>query len=225
MRTGRLFRYVWRINAILIFFASAGIGLFAATLMFSELGCNARRRRAIEAAPPVVADTKENLYLGPMRVVEGEEVLRGELLAPRDGLAIGSGGYSADTRNVLYLDARSTEARWLLPDSSGVISEDEIVWAESEGTKRRHQVAGLVLVKRAGHDLQVAEGTLLIFDATGRHVTKIADGVRALNHASLLDHENILVVYESSRRYVRAIINAQSLEVRSTHEVSVPELR
>src|SRR2546426_2602410 len=193
MKTARFFRYLWRTNAILIFCASAGVGLLATSLMLSELGCNAQRRRAIQAAPPVVSDAKENLYLGPVRAVEGEDVLRGELLAPRDGLVIGSSGYSADTRNVLYLDARSTEARWLLPDSSGVISEDEIVWAEAGGTKPRHQVAGLALVKRVGHDLQVSEGTLLIFDATGRHVTKIADGVRTLNHASLLDHESILV--------------------------------
>jgi len=225
MRTQRFFRYVWRINAVLIFLATGAVCLLGASLMLSEVGCNAQRRRAVEAAPPVVADAREKLILGPMRPVEGSDVLRGELQAPRDGLAIGSSGYSVETRNVLYLDARSTEARWLLPDSARIISEETTVWSETHDTNARRRVAELALVKHNGADLTVAEGTLLVFDPAGRHITTVAEGVRTLNHVSLLDKDNILVLYEHGRRYVRAILDAQSFEVRSVHEISVPELR
>jgi len=225
MRTQRFFRYLWRINAVLILLATGAVCLLGASLMLSEMGCNAQRRRAVEAAPRVVADAKEELFLGPMRPVEGSDVLRGELKAPREGLAIGSSGYSAETRNVLYLDARSTEARWLLPDRARIIAEETTVWSETQDTNARRQVAELALVKPNGADLTVTEGTLLVFDPAGRHVTTVAEGVRTLTHASLLDKGNILVLYEHGRRYVRAILDAQSFEVRGVQEISVPELR
>jgi hypothetical protein len=52
----------------------------------------------------------------------------------------------------------------------------------------------------------------------------VAEGVRALNHASLVGDDRILVLYERGRRYVRAIIDAQSFKVISVQDVSVPEL-
>ena len=224
-KTQRFFRYLWRTNAFLIFLATSGVCLVAGSVMLSEVGCNTRRRRAIEAAPPVAVNTEEKLYLGPMRTVEGTQVLRGELLAPRERLGVGSGGYSPDTRNILYLDIGSTEGRWLLPDSARVISDEAIVWSEKPDAAARQQVACLALVKPNTADREVAEGTLLIFDASGRRLTTVADGVRALNHASLLDADTILVLYEHGRRYVRAMIDAHSLEVTSVQDVSVPELR
>jgi hypothetical protein len=81
----------------------------AATLILTEAGCNAQRRRAIEAAPTVVAEANEALYLGALTAVEGYDVLRGELHAPSDKTVFGSGGYGGETRNVLYLDGQSTQ--------------------------------------------------------------------------------------------------------------------
>src|SRR5881296_2996510 len=112
MKTVKLFRYLWRLDAVLIAVATGGVCVVAASVMLSELSCNAQRRRVAEAAPPVAAGGSEKLYLGPVRAVEGSDVLRGELLAHSQALGIGSSGYSAETRNVLYLDTRSTEARW-----------------------------------------------------------------------------------------------------------------
>jgi len=226
MTTQRAFRYLWRTNAVLIFLSTAGVCLVAGGVMLSEVGCNARRRKAADAAPPVVANTAERLYLGPMKTVEGSRVLRGELLAPRKEFGIGSGGYSgSETRNILYLDIDSTEARWLLPDSSGIIADEATVWSEAQEASTRQQVANLALVKPKSPDLQLAEGALLIFDPAGRHVITVADGVRALNHASLVDNDTILVLYERAHHYVRAMLDAHSLEVRKVEDVSVPELR
>ena len=225
MKTHRFFRLLWRTNAVLIFLATGGVCLLAGSLMLSELGCNIQRRRALEAAPPLVANTQEQLYLGPMRAVEGTDVLRGELHAPSHAMGIGSSGGGAETRNVLYLDIGSSEARWLLPDSARVISDEATVWSEKQDTSARQQLAGFALVKPNTDDPELAEGTLLIFDASGRQVTTVADGVRALNHASLMDDGKILVLYERGRRYVRATVDAQSLKVTSVDDVSVPELR
>jgi hypothetical protein len=223
MKAQRFFRYLWRTNAVLIFLATGAVCLVVASVMLSQVSCNARQRRAVEAAPPVVASDEEKLHLGPMRVIEGN-VLRGELLGPRESIAFGSGGYSEETRNILYLDAQSTEARWLLPDSARVISEETTVWSDEQDPEARRQVASVALVKLPGADLEVAAGTLVVFDPLGRRVTTVAEDVRTLSHASLLDSDSILLLYERNRRYVRALIDARSFEVRSVDDISVPEL-
>ena len=225
MKPGRFFRYLWRANAVLIFLGTGGACLLAGGLMLSEFGCNARMRRAAEAAPAVVADPSQELYLGPVRSIEGTDMLRGELLAPGHGLGISSGGYSSETHNILFLEPRSTKAHWLLPDSARVISEEVTIWAHEQDAKTRRRVAELALVKPMSADLQLAEGVLIIFDPVGGQVTTVAEGVRTLNHASLLDADSILAVYERGRRYVRAMINVHTFKVEDVQDVSVPELR
>jgi len=225
MKTGRFFRYLWRLNAVLISLAAGGVCVVAATVVLSELSCGAQRRRAVEAAPTVVTDASDKLYLGPVHAVEGSDVLRGDLLARDDMLGIGSSGYRAETRNILYLDTQSTEARWLLPDSARIIAEETTVWSADESARSRRPIAQLALVKPKTADLELAVGALLIFDPSGRRLTTVAEGVRVLNHASLLDHDTILVLYERGRRYARALVDARTFEVKGVHDVAVPELR
>jgi hypothetical protein len=225
MTTQRFFRYLWRTNGVLIFLATGTLCALGVALLLSEASCNARRGRAEEAAPPVAGDAKSDLYLGPLTRVEGSDVLRGELLAHRGGLGIGSGSYGTETRNILYLDTHSAKARWLLEDSGHVIAKEISVWTEEPGSTERRQVAVLALVKPLTSDIAVVAGTLLIFDPEGRRISTVAEDVRALDHASLIDDENIQVLFARRRMYVRSVIDAHSFKVSNENEVSVPEQR
>src|SRR6266850_1560454 len=102
----RLFRYVWRVNAVLILVAAAGASLAVVIFIWSEFGGSAARSRVFEAAPPLGgAESGERLFLGQVEVVEGTTVLRGDLVAQRSGAGLGSssGGYS-EIRNILFVD-------------------------------------------------------------------------------------------------------------------------
>src|SRR5262244_3930336 len=125
-RTSRFFRYLWRANALLIFAATAGIGLLLLSIVASELRWDRSRQQADEVAP-VVADptSDESFHLGSLDPVEGTDVLRGELYTLRKGggVKLGSSDYrGAETRNLLYLDTRSRTSRWLLPDNRRVVT-------------------------------------------------------------------------------------------------------
>jgi hypothetical protein len=225
MRTYKLFRYLWRTNAVLIFLATGGVCMLGGGLLLSEAACNAHRRKVAEAAPAVAADPRDHLYLGPMSRIEGSDVLRAELLAPRQEAGLSSGGYGTETRNIMFLDARTNEARWLLPDASRIITDETVVWAGEERSRDRRQIAVVLLAKPKGVDREVDVGTLLILEPQGRTIRTVAEGVRTLSHASLADDHDILIVYERGRRYVRSIIDAASFATRSEGEVSVPELK
>jgi hypothetical protein len=225
MSTHRVFRYLWRANAILIFVATGIACLAATSVLLSEVGCNARRRRAAEAAPAVIADPKERLYLGPLKRVEGTDVLRAELLAARHGLGVSSGGYGTDTRNILYFDSDSNTARWLLPDSSRVISDETVLWSDvDDESKTRRQLAVVVLVKMKADDSELGTGVLRIMDPEARRTRDISEGVRAVSHASMSGDNSITLIFERNRKYVRTIIDGRSFEPKSEVEVAVPEL-
>jgi hypothetical protein len=223
----KLFRYVWRVNALLILVAAAGVSFAVVTLLWSEFGGSAARSRVFEAAPQLgSADSGERLFLAQVAVVEGTTILRGELVAQRSGsgFSSGSGGYS-ETRNILFVDNQSHPARWLLPDDDHVITTHPDVTTRAQDGRTAHPLASLALVKPAHADLEAADGTLLLFDPTGRNIQTIADGVREL-HSAVLDAEGrITLLFERRRKYVLASFDAASLEKKEEHEVTVPALK
>lgn len=221
----RFFRYVWRANAILILVAAAGVSFAVVTLLWAELGGSAARRRVSDAAPPLgTPDSGERLFLGEVSLVTGTSVMRGELQVMRSGGGFSSGSYP-ETRNILFVDSQSRAARWLLPDDDHVISEHRDVTTKDEKEGSDKPLATVALVKRAYTDLQTTEGTLLLFDPSGRNVQTVAESVRELHTAALDAGGRIYVLFERRQKYALASFDAVSLEKKEEHELTVPPLK
>jgi len=226
-RAHKFFRYLWRVNAVLILVAAAGLSVAVISLAWSEFGGSATRSRIPEAAPPLgAADSGERLFLGQVEPVEGTTVMRGELIAHRSGAGFGSGsGDYAQTRNIIFVDSESQPARWLLPDDDHVITAHPDVTTRPPDGRTARVVATLAVVKTADADLEAAEGVLLLFDPAGRNIVTVADGVRELHSAALDAEGRITLLFERRRKYVIAAFNADSLEKKQEHEVIVPPLK
>ena len=173
----------------------------------------------------VTPDSSERLVLGPVEQVEGTDTLLGKLLAPGQGKGFSSGGYGSETRNLLFLDGQARAARWLLPDNRHIIARQIDITSSAVESQSRRPVATVVLVKAIASDAEDTDGSLLLLDPTGRHVKKIAEGVREVNHARLNRDGQIALLYERRRKYVIATFDATSLETRSEDELSVPQLK
>jgi len=117
-KSQKLFRYLWRINAVLILVAAGSIVFGVAVLVAGEFDARRARSREAEAGIPVaaVADANAHLLLGRASVVKGTNVMRADLSLDRGGKEFSSGGYS-ETRNILFIDPDQKEGRWLLPDN------------------------------------------------------------------------------------------------------------
>lgn len=224
-RSQRFFRYVWRVNALLILLGTVAICASIGSLLVSELLRSQNRHQDASAAPPVVRpESGEQLFLGQLVQVEGTDTLRGELLASASGSSLGSGGYGSATRNVLFLDVQSKTARWLLQDSRHVISQSVDIRDRASEPSESRLIAEALLVKDFGSEDQEDEGTLLLVDPAGRLVKTIARGVRSINHAQLSIDGQITVLYERNRKYVLARFDRSSFEKRAEDELSVPQL-
>jgi hypothetical protein len=225
-RGQKFFRLLWRVNAILIFIAAAGITIGVVSLLASELRWGSAHRQAVEAAPQVGASQAgEQFLLRQMDLVPGTAVLRGELQLHRDGRGLGSGlsGY-AETRNLLYVKDGAKVGRWLLPDNDHVISAHHDVEPENEDRNHRTTLATVVLVKPAHQDQWTSEGELLLVDATGDNVQTVAKGVREL-HTAAVRQGSLLLLYEANKKYCIAFFDVPSLAKKDQRELEVPQLK
>src|SRR6266568_2141857 len=102
MRAQKFFRYLWRIDAILILLAAGAITFGVGALIFEEFGGRAAMRRNAQAGVPV-AEEKTDLTLGRAELVPGSTVLRADLFVSRGGAGFSSGGYN-ETRNILFIN-------------------------------------------------------------------------------------------------------------------------
>jgi hypothetical protein len=225
-RSQRFFRVLWRINAVLILVAAAGVSFAVISLLVSELRWGSAHQRAVDAAPDMgESETGERLYLGQVSPVPGTDVLRGELRVHRGsaGFSSGSGVYS-EVRNLLFVRSGATVGRWLLSDNDHVIVEQEDVIPETEDGEDRVPIGMVALVKPSGSDDEVAEGDLLLLDPSGDRVQTVSSGVRAL-HAAALQDGRLVLLFERQRRYVVAVFEPKTLAKVEEHPLEVPEVK
>jgi hypothetical protein len=223
-RTQKAFRYLWRVNAVLIMVAAGAITFAAGSLLIGEFRASSARSREAESGPfPRTRSSDPRLFLGQASVVPGTEVMRADLLLHQDGSGFSSGGYS-ETRNILFIDPGEKDAHWLLPDDAHVIVESSDV-AAHEGEGKVKRILGTVaLVKTSGSDRQTATGRLLLFAPGGKPVVEVADGVRAL-HVAAVSGEHITVLYERDRQLIVALFDAGSLSKQREQTMAIPALK
>lgn len=221
MRTNRFFRYLWRIDAVLILVAAGAITFGVGILVFEELGGRTALRHDAEVGVPVTADPAVNLNLGHAEAIIGTSVLRADLFLYKGGVGFSSGGYN-ETRNILFIDPAQKAAYWLLPDNDHVISERSDV--KDQKSPREPIIATAVLVKPRTAQPELVDGSLLLFLPDGKRIVEVAKGVRELQVATL-DARGVTLLYERQRRLVLAFFDSSSLSKEREQEIEVPQLK
>jgi len=223
-RWQKTFRYLWRINAVLILVAAGASTVGVGALLVAQFGASTARTREAESGPLAAAGTSDpRLFLGQASVVPGTMFMRADLLLHHEGGGFSSGGY-AETRNVLFIDPAEKHARWLLPDDKHVIVESSDVSLTEEEGKPKRTVATVALVKASDADRQTGKGKLLLFGPPGTPILEVSDGVRAL-HVAALSGDQITVLYERDRQLVVAVFAAATLTKQQDQAMPVPALK
>jgi hypothetical protein len=223
-RSQRAFRCLWRANAVLIFVAAGAVTVGAGALVAGFLLDLATTEQGppsglIQAGP----EAASNLFLTQATLLPGTRVMRASLMVDRASGGYGSSGGASDTRNLLFVEAGDKAARWLLPDNRQVIVDSTDIMAGDCDAKLKRIVAVAALVKPSAEQRDVAKGQLLLADPSARRIVKVADGVRRLHVASLLDGE-VWLLYERGRHLVRVSFDGASLAKRGEEQVDVPPL-
>lgn len=223
MKSQKFFRYIWRINGVLILFAAGAVILGAGGMMIQEFGFSAARNRAADAGIAVAGpNAKSDLVLSRASVVEGTQVMRAELQR-FPGEVKFSSGYSSETRNILFIEPGQKAAHWLLPDNEHIV-EDSSDITDQTGLNEKRVVVTAVLVKSATEPPENAVGKLLIFDPPGKRIIEVADGVRTIQVASIKAGE-LSILYERDKRLFLNMFDPQSIAKLREQEIEVPQLK
>ncbi|MGZ8811638.1 MAG: hypothetical protein ACXW29_10915 [Thermoanaerobaculia bacterium] len=226
-RTNSFFRYVWRINAVLILLAAAASVWLIAVLVISEIGSSIRRRQVAAATPPIAGKPEsKNLHLSGLSPVEGTSVFRAMLSSERPGkIEISSGGYAPETRNMLFVDASTGVAKWLLPSDKELITWNTDIPDVQRSGEQKPPVATVVLVKPHSNNPDPVGGRLLLLDVAANKVQEIATNVRDVNGASLTPSGEIAILFERDRKYALASFDRRTLSKLREREIIVPNLQ
>ncbi len=223
-RSPRVFRYLWRVNAVLIFVAAGTVTLGAGALLIDYLRSLVTTKEEAPSGLLVAGPHADpGLFLTQATLLPGTRVMRASLMVDRAASGFSSGGHS-DTRNLLFVETGDKTARWLLPDNQHVIEDTTDIVADEEDAKPKRIVAVAALVKPSVDPRDVAKGRLLLCDPAGRRIVEVAEGVRRLHVASLLNGE-VSLLYERDRHLRVARFDAVSLAKRGEEQVDVPQLR
>jgi hypothetical protein len=223
MKSQKIFRYLWRVNGVLILVAMGTITFAVGSLLLEEFARNSVRNREAETGIPVAApDSSAHLSLGRAVLVPGTDVMRADLTVNREGKSLSSSGYN-ETRNILFINPSQGEAHWLLPDNDHVIWESSDVPDEKD-PKTKRIIATAALVKPAIDRPDTVNGRLLLFEPSGKKTVDVANDVREIHVASLFGGE-LTILYERERRLVLAAFDPGSLAKKREQKIEVPQLK
>ena len=223
MKSQKFFRYVWRINAVLILVA-AGTATFAiGSFLVEEFSGRVQRSRNAEAEVPVgYPDAKLPLSLQRATTPEGTNVMRAQLVRNGSSAKFSGSGDMTEVRNILFIDPAEKAARWLLPDNDHII--DGNLDAEERDAGATRTVATVVLVKPQSDGQVTDKGKLVLFDLPGKKIVEVADGVQELQVASVAGAE-LTILYKQDRRLVLAAFDSGTFAKRREQPIDVPQLK
>lgn len=227
MNATKFFRYLWRINAVLILLtaliACGLVGFTAINLMFFGRGVAAE---AVQVEPEPEAEP-EKPDLASFQEVKGAPILRAPLTFGKRfrHKTLSGSGASYSTRNYLFLDLETMEmeTRWLFPTNKQLIAEsselNEIVPGDEPGTTKLQTIAFLYVTIDAdtNGDKQLTTDdklTLAYSRPDGTGYTSAITGIdEVLGSETIKDTAKHVVAYEADGKWHTAVISLRTFEV------------
>ena len=230
MKTTRFFRYLWRINGLLIFLAAllAIVVLGFIAFQFMDFGkvkpeqaVHVDAEPAKEAAPPT---------LGTFQQVYGLPFLRADLTFGdqyRYAKFSSAGAYS--TRNCVFFNPDTAEARWLFPsDKQLIVNSDQLLETIPGKDPDRRESRAIAfcfhtIEKDTNGDKQLTPDdkmSIAYSRPDGREYTRVIDGVdRILSSSTIAEGKKHVVVYEAGGKWLTVVVSLADFKIEKKGEL------
>jgi len=230
MKTTKLFRYLWRINSILIFFAAllvVGVLGFVA-IEFMDFGRhNAEQAVQVDTKPEELVEPPT---LGSFHSISGMPLMRAALtFGARYSRSSFSKGGAYSIRNYLFFNSETGEARWLFStDKQLILDSDELrETIQKEGSKssklRAIAFSYQIIDTDTDGDKQLTPAdtmTLAYSRPDGSEYTRVLNGVGRIRGTNTIERgTKHVVVYEVDGKWHTIIISLRTFEVEKQGEL------
>lgn len=199
MDTG-LFKWVWRFNALVI---AALTSLVCVLLLYEVTRDLLREQRAPQTVNVDPNDNivEERLEIGSVSFNEDTGLIEFPILRPQ---TYNTGGYTSgnskstynNTVNRGYLDPETSETRWLLEHSNGLIVDwHQITRGDSENPTRVAMLLRWITEDTTGdRSLSTSDsGSVYMFEPNGQNLTLLASDIDELAHEFTFDEKTEVV--------------------------------
>lgn len=213
-KTNSLFRTIWRLNGIVIFGAITIGTLIFIGILINLLIDNVRDEPS-KPAPNVapVAEGKPKLQLGGFERVLDSSIVKAGLGESGSSYSL-KGGPSGE-HNLLFVETKTGQSWWLLPDSNSVITSKYEVGLEQD--KQKQLLAMLYEITTAQKPAAVS--TLLLADPQGVKKLVLASGDLELDQVITLSSTEAKVLFHRSNGYF--VITINPTEMTKTQETAI----
>ena len=224
----RFFRFIWRINAILICLASVLVMFVCAVasyFIFKEIVGHASFGCSSPTAQETPQAIEKKLEISDARTIEGTTVVRCSLNSVssyRDGGSFSSRKSDTTTmRNFLYCDLVSEETHWLLPNNIAVIlSHDDFWFPQEKGSIR--WTSFKVVDKDTNHDGILSSSDFQSFAVSqpnGTRYTVLITDIEDVMESKLLEENKMIVFYRKNTGVFFSMIDLAEMKVTSTRNI------
>jgi hypothetical protein len=224
----RLFAVIARINSVLLLVALLGIG---AAFAYSTLAAGRGQARGHVA---IAADNRNDssakfFAIGQVLPVEGADTKRIQLEVREKGAAFASGpNYRSDVRNLLFVTARESKARWLFDNQSNVIL---VSMPLRERTRDGNKGPALAIyleyaAKDSGINAQSMpeKSTVALTKPTGMGLVNVLTDVSRVLSYDLESDERVLIIYQTGKSIRQASVSLASFAKESDTEIeTIPD--
>lgn len=210
MAVDNIFRWIWRINGLILLIGAIAIGVVMLMGMFSGLGRN--------APGPVVSNIatdpegSEKWVLGRSRSVSGSMIIYIPLESENKNLDIkhresemnfySGGGYRRTfAKNVLFIDTKTDEMNWLFEDVDQLIVSIDQLPKNYDESKTTKYITYAVITKDTNGDGKINENdnaALAYSNLDGSGYQVILDDHERLISEILHEDDVLSVVYQKS---------------------------
>jgi hypothetical protein len=232
MNATRFFRYIWRINAVLILFTAILVTCMLAIFLVQLLDSGGNRsRQAVDVANTPEFES-EPASLGTLHEVDGTTFLRAPLTFGKryGGKALSGSMKPYSTRNYLFLDSETLAVRWLFPaDTQLIVDSDELresIALEGGSTKparRTNAFSYQVVDTDSDGDGRLTPEDLLTLGYSrpdGSEYTVAIEGIsRVMGSTTNALGSKHVVLYEADGRWRSAVISLKTFEVEQVSEL------
>lgn len=204
MEESKLFKRIWRFNAIVLALAGLGVLLALAVISFLAFRDLVGERRVYDVVNIAALDeqVKESWRFGSLQHLEGTPYLRLPLYSSQQ---YGESYYSKSTesaRNYLFINRDNNQKYWLFEHNRYLITRAETLYqpiVEHEQQSSKALAVLYLLIKEdtnADGRLSAADQrTLAITAPGGQGYRELISGVDR-PHTHLLDDKRLLIVYQ-----------------------------
>jgi len=213
MDDNKIFRAIWRFNAVAI---ALGVVLVAilALIALTDMATRALWREATNVAKPA-ADTDTTipddvkLSLGRLSWIQKGSVLWAPVHSAQTFRYGVSSKTASSTRNYIFFDVQTGASRPLLPDNRSIITDTEVVKLERRGEPSKAVALAIAIVSRDtnGDGRLSANDTadVALVKSDGSNLTRLPVQGR-LRSARLVDQDRVLLVIETTNADVEGVM-------------------